>query len=202
MPYACLMKHSDSSTVELHIQYYIDGAIDVDMLRSFLIFVRERIPDECETLDLFINSAGGSVPIALAMAELLMALPCEVRTCNLSNVDSASIIVFAAGKERFAPPGTTFFFHPVGKEVSGIKSATELRQLADEIDHDTLRETEFLSLRTGTDAKKWRDMMDSGILVDDSTALKLGLATSSERLTICPSALVVNRMSQSDSVNL
>lgn len=182
-------------------QYLIDGGIGPYTLRTFLKFVKDEIPNECAGIDVLLQSVGGSVSVALALAELLMALPCEVRTCNLSNVDSASIIVFAAGKERFAPPGTTFFFHSVGKEVSGIKSATELRQLADEIDHDTLRETEFLSLRTGTDAKKWRDMMDSGILVDDSTALKLGLATSSERLTICPSALVVNRMSQSDSDN-
>ncbi len=172
-------------------QYVLNGNIGTDALRTFLTFVRDDIPDDCTGLDVLIQSVGGSVPVALAFAELLLSLPCEIRTCNLSNVDSASIIVFAAGKERFAPRGTTFFLHPVGKEVSGIKNAAELRQLADEIDHDTLRETEFLSRRTRTNAQEWRDMMNRGTLINDVTALALGLATSSESLTISPSSLVV-----------
>lgn len=172
-------------------QYVLNGSIGTDELRTFLTFVRDEIPDDCEGLDVLMQSEGGSVPVALAFAELLLSLPCEVRTCNLSNVDSAAVIVFAAGKERFAPRGSTFFLHPVGKCITGVKNAAELRQLADEIDYDTGRETEFLSRQTGTNSQKWRDLMDKSVRIDDSTALELGLATSCESLIINPSSLVV-----------
>lgn len=177
-------------------QYLLDGAVGPEALRTFLSFVKDEVPNDCAGIDVLIRSVGGSVPVALAFAELLLSLPCGVRTCNLANVDSASIIVFAAGKERLAPRGTTFFLHPVGKEVVGVKTAAELRRLADEIEHDTFRETEFLARRTGTDARKWRDMMDRETRIDSVAACALGLATSVASLAINPASLVVKTQLQ------
>ena len=174
-------------------QYFLNGCIDADELRTFLMFVKNEVPDDCARIDVLIQSVGGAVQVALAFADLLQSLPCEVRTFNLSNVDSASIVVFAAGKDRFAPKGTTFFLHPVGKRITGVKNAAELRQLADEIDRDTFREIDFLARRTGTDARTWRNLMNKKTIIDNSTALALGLATSNEGLSINPSSLVVKR---------
>lgn len=177
-------------------QYFLDGEICADALRSFLAFVKDDIPDGCEGLDLFIQSVGGSVPVAFAMADFLMSLPIAVRTYNLSNVDSASIIVYAAGEERLVSPNSTFFLHPVCKPVSGLKNAKELRRLADEIEYDARREAKFLSRRTGAAESRWRRIMEEGATLDGTQAVELGLATSCKSIVLVSSLLTVGRGSK------
>lgn len=156
--------------------FFLIGAVMPDQLRRLVCFLREDVPENATCVDVLIESEGGSVAAALAMARLLKALPCPVRTWNLSSVDSAAIVVFAAGSDRYCAPGGSFFFHPVGREVVGAKTAEEFRKIADEIDSDERQVAEFMSEATGTMAETWQLLMRTSRTMSAEEALATGLA--------------------------
>lgn len=157
--------------------YTISGILDQKCLEEFLKFIQNDVPDECTRLHVQICSNGGHISIALAMGQLLRALPCEVLTYNIANVDSAAIAVFASGKQRVCAPHGVFMFHPAAKEISGAKNAAELRALADEVDSDAERFVSFLGRCTGTSKKDWTQKMDSSMRLTAKNALDVKLVT-------------------------
>jgi ATP-dependent protease ClpP protease subunit len=60
---------------------------------------------------LYIDSAGGSVYGALAVATVLMLRKIEATAVVLSECSSATLLVFAACKKRLVNPCSTFLFH-------------------------------------------------------------------------------------------
>ena len=161
--------------------FFLIGAVMPDQLRQLVRFLHEDVPENAACVDVLIESEGGSVAVALAMARLLKALPCPVRTWNLSNVDSAAIVVFAAGIDRFCAPGGGFFFHPVGREVVGAKTAEEFRKIADEIDSDERQVAEFMAESTGSSAETWQVLMRTSRTMSAEEAMATGLAVGIRR---------------------
>ena len=161
--------------------YTISGVLDQKCLEEFLKFLQNDVPDECTRLHIQICSNGGHVSIALAMGQLIRTLPCEVLTYNIANVDSAAIAVFASGKQRMCAQHGVFMFHPAAKEISGAKSAAELRALADEVDSDEERLISFLEYCTGTSKSVWKQKMALSTRLTAETALSDNLVTEVEK---------------------
>ena len=157
--------------------YTISGILDQKCLEDFLRFIQNDVPDKCARLNILVCSNGGHISIALAIGQLLRALPCEIVTYNIANVDSAAIAVFASGKRRICTPQGTFMFHPAAKEIAGAKSATELRMLAEEVDSDAERLVAFLERCTATSKRVWKQKMDSSVQLTAKSALDVKLAT-------------------------
>lgn len=171
------MKKESMDNGACEFTYAISGAIDQKCLERFMEFLQNEVSDECTRLHIMICSNGGLVSVAIAIGQLLRSLPCEVVTYNISNVDSAAIAVFAGGTRRVCTPHGTFVFHPAAKEVSGVKSAAELRLLAKEVDSDAKRFVSFLECCTGTPMKDWESKMDSKVRMSAKNATMIMLAT-------------------------
>ena len=75
-----------------------------------------KVPDDIQELHLLLNSPGGSVPVALGIANFLESLPCNLITYNISRCNSAAIMLFVAGKKRYCVPEGTFLAHSVNIE--------------------------------------------------------------------------------------
>jgi len=163
------------------------GSIDVTLAERMLGFLREKVPEDCPRIHLAIQSPGGSVPVALALANILQALPCPVTTYNIGNVDSAATILFAAGSERVCAPGARFLLHPIKKSVEGYHTLDTLSSLIKEITEDTRRVTELLAQRTGRTApSRWEELMSAPHSLSSEAAVELGLA---HRIDECRRAL-------------
>jgi len=63
---------------------------------------------------LMLSTPGGSVMNGMNIYNVLRAMPFELITHNVGNVDSIGNLVFLAGTQRFASPHSTFMFHGVG----------------------------------------------------------------------------------------
>jgi len=63
---------------------------------------------------LMLSTPGGSVMNGMNIYNVLRALPFELTTHNVGNVDSIGNVVFLAGTHRYASPHSTFMFHGVG----------------------------------------------------------------------------------------
>ena len=80
------------------IKVSFTGNVNEENVRSFINEVKilnEKFPNST-TLTIYISSPGGSVDIATELFNFLKLSDCKVRTVNLSCVNSAAIIIFAA----------------------------------------------------------------------------------------------------------
>jgi len=95
---------------------------------------------QTKTLYLLINTSGGSVSHGIALYNILRALPFDVITHNIGNVDSIGNVIFLAGKKRYAVSNATFMIHPV---KTGLKSRqvsyTGLSEKLSSVDADNKR---------------------------------------------------------------
>ena len=159
---------------EAHI--VLMDTIDTGKAENILSLLKEKVSEDCTHIHLAIQSPGVSVPVALALANLLLALSCPITTYNIGNVDSAALIVFAAGAERICSPKALFLTHPIGKNVEGVQTIETLSSLIQEIEEDTRRVVEFLAQRTKvTPASIWSELMSKPHIISSDEALKIGL---------------------------
>lgn len=63
---------------------------------------------------LCISSPGGDVMSGMNIYNMLRAMPFELTTHNVGNVDSIANAIYLAGEKRHACPHSTFMFHGVG----------------------------------------------------------------------------------------
>jgi ATP-dependent protease ClpP protease subunit len=159
---------------EAHI--VLMDTIDTEKAENILSLLKEKVSDDCTHIHLAIQSPGGSVPVALALANLLLSLSCPITTYNIGNVDSAALIVFAAGTERVCSPEAMFATHPISKKVEGIQTIETLSSLIQEIEEDTRRVAEFIARQTKKEPPStWRELMSKTHIICSEEALKIGL---------------------------
>ena len=154
----------------------IQGPIDYTLLRRFHQDVVPRI-EQSKQLNLYIDSAGGIVLLAMALARFLSSLD-NVWTYNIGTCDSAAILLFAAGKVRVVDEhGGTFFFHEVEKKLQGCFTLSTLAKEIKQLQKDTQLITQFLAERTGQPNALWIHYMRLSKQIDGNTAHSLNLAT-------------------------
>src|SRR5689334_10006668 len=86
--------------------------IEADTLDKLAALIAE-LPNHVKTLHLLISTGGGTVMHGIAAYNLLKSLPHTVITHNIGDVNSIGIIMFLAGKKRYASPLATFMIHGV-----------------------------------------------------------------------------------------
>ena len=166
---------------------YIDFSVSVNAIsvRNLIDTLTNKVPNHVQELHLLINSPGGSVPVALGLANFLESLPCKLITYNISRCDSAAIMLFVAGEERFCVPEGTFFAHSVNIELSGQYSLDSLRMEYLKLQQDYKSILSYLSRKTSVSARCWRNYMtEKGHVFSAQEALTRGLATRIEELKI------------------
>jgi len=99
---------------------------------------------------LMLSTPGGSVMHGMNIYNVLRALPVELITHNVGNVDSIGNAVFLAGEKRYASPHSTFMFHGVGFDVTQPTRMEEkfLRERLDGITSDQKRIGSVIEDRT------------------------------------------------------
>ena len=97
---------------------------------------------QCKEIYLLLHSNGGNVSAGIFCYNMLRALPCNLITHNVGNVDSIANVVFLAGDKRYTAPSATFMFHSVGFTINGPfrLQETNLREHLDSIvaDHNRI----------------------------------------------------------------
>lgn len=155
--------------------FIISGCVDEHMVEKILFIVKEKISDNCKKLHIAVQSSGGSVTIALAIADLLMSLPCKVITYNIGNVESAALLIYSAGEDRVCSPEARFYIHPIGKEINGVQTVKTLSRYLKEIDQDTDRVAKYLARQTKTNATKWKKIYKKNYTLLPVQAVQLGV---------------------------
>ena len=153
------------------------GGVTEENVRAFITEIKnmvEKNPD-ATSLTIYISSPGENVDIAVELFNFLKLLDCNVRTINISCVNSAAIIIFAAGTERIGAPCSSFYVHSITKNLSGDFTADDLLREAREMSANTDKVATILATASKKNKSYWKRLMRKGCLLTSQKAKELGL---------------------------
>lgn len=159
------------------IKINFTGNINEENVRAFINELKNLIAENPDStlLTIYISSPGGNVDIAVELYHFLKLLDCTVRTVNISCVNSAAIIIFAAGDERISLPCSSFYVHAITKELNGTFTAADLLREAKEMSANTDKVATILANTTNKNKSYWKRLMSKGCLLTSQKAKELGL---------------------------
>ena len=164
------MKNSD-------IKINFNGKVNEENIRTFIAEIKnltEQNP-ESKLLTIYISSQGGNVDIAIELFNFLKLSDCKITTVNISCVNSAAIIIFAAGDERICFPCSSFYVHSVTKNLNGNFTAADLLREAKEISANTDKVATILANASNKSKSYWKRLMRKGCFLNPKKAKELGL---------------------------
>lgn len=198
MKYYQLAKHENTATLHIFGDIVDDVYSDGVCALSFAYDLEQL--GEVDSIDVYINSYGGSVSQGFSIYNQLRNHPAKVRTiCNGFACSIASVI-FLAGDERIMQGPSLLMIHNPWTMSCG--NANELRKTADDLDKMGQVSVDLYCQITGLDESTIKEMMDKETWLSASDALELGFATdiikneSSEPLSVVQSVRtnLINRI--------
>lgn len=159
------------------IKISFTGSVNEENVRIFITEIKnlvEKNPD-ATSLTIYISSPGGNVDIAVELFNFLKLLDCTIRTVNISCVNSAAIIIFAAGTERISLPCSSFYVHSITKNLNGDFTADDLLREAKEMNANTDKVATILAQTSNKNKSYWKRLMRKGCLLTSQKAKELGL---------------------------
>lgn len=131
---------------------------------------------DVDTINVHINSYGGSVSGGWAIYSTLLEHPARVNTYGDGFVASAALYPFLPGDNRYASNLSAYYLHQVIMEANG--NAKELRTAAEEADFFTSRGIQAFVVRAGMDPEEVRTLMEGETWLTPAQALEYGIATA------------------------
>ena len=164
------MPHAHSDLVLL-------GSIDDTLVQNL---TRELQHDRYQRhipLRLFISSPGGSMPLALTLARLLLSLFDHIETYNLATVDSAAVCLYLTGNKRHSFTSSRFFLHPASVALTQPATEERLQENLRIIRSDTASMIDFYQERTNIDEPTLRHWFATPTVLTSNEAIAQGIAT-------------------------
>ena len=160
-------------------------SVNEENVRAFVTEIKNLTKQnpESTSLTIYMSSPGGNVDIAIELFNFLKLLDCKVRTVNMSCVNSAAIIVFAAGTERISLPCSSFYVHSITKELNGNFTAADLLREAKEISANTDKVATILANTSNKSKAYWKRLMRKGCLLTSQKAKELSLVNNITKYT-------------------
>lgn len=125
-------------------------------------------------LDIHINSAGGSVPDGIAIANAVRAHKGRKRTIVDGMAASIASIIMQAGDERIVEPGSMVMIHDASTFVGGTQA--DLQKTADALGKHSDNLAKQYADRAGGSPEQWRDIMRAETWYTAEEAVAAGLA--------------------------
>ncbi len=125
--------------MKLLINFFID--ITELSTNYFINSVSQKISQYGISLDeiiIQISSSGGSSDHGLLIYNFLKGLGIKKTTVGMSNVDSAAIMLFCAGEERFAMSSCRFLIHEPVIPLNAQFNSTKLKEISNMLKNITI----------------------------------------------------------------
>ena len=164
----------------IDIKVRFSGSINEENVRAFIKEIKHMIElnPESKSITIYLYSSGGNVDIAVELFGFLKLLDCKVRIVNTSCVNSAAIVVFAAGTERICLPCSSFYVHSITKNLHGSFTVNDLQRDIKEMTANTDKIAEILAQTSNKSKSYWKRLMSKGYLLTAKKAKELGLVNA------------------------
>ncbi|MBI2098718.1 MAG: ATP-dependent Clp protease proteolytic subunit [Candidatus Wildermuthbacteria bacterium] len=154
-----------------------EGSVN-DLIKFITIQLAQQNPQKpIDELVIQISSSGGSSDHGLLAYNFLKQISIPKTTIGMGNVDSAAIMIFAAGDKRLAMPSCRFVLHEAIATLGGQFSPSKLSEMARLIQRITDDYSEVVSKVTGEEKASISEEVRKGSVMSSSEALELKLVT-------------------------
>jgi ATP-dependent protease ClpP protease subunit len=82
-----------------------------NFVRSTLTHSKDSKPSNFDRVRIMISSGDGNVIAAFGAYNEIRSMPIEIHTMNTGATDSSALMIFMAGKKRYASAKSAFLFH-------------------------------------------------------------------------------------------
>lgn len=152
---------------------YLIGSIDAEMYEQFSRQLDELVSKSKQPIELEVCSEGGEDNIAFAIYDKMRSCKAKFHVTAYGEVQSAAILIVAAGDIRKAGAQTVFMVHESSAELDG-----ETKDLRREVARLERSEEQFYRLiekHSSTSYEVWRTMAKQTSYFTSETALSHGL---------------------------
>jgi ATP-dependent Clp protease protease subunit len=110
----------------LHIVHFI-GPINHNSACAVRNLCLQAVQNGATEIELHMSSEGGNMTAGFALYFFLKSLPVPLTTHNIGSVESIAVVIFLAGQQRYACPGTRFLIHPLHWGFGSLVAADHAR---------------------------------------------------------------------------
>lgn len=110
----------------LHIVHFI-GPINHGSASTVRNLCLQALQNGATELELHLSTEGGNMTAGFALYFFLKSLPIPLTTHNIGSVESVGVVIFLAGQQRRACPGTRFLIHPLHWGFGNLVAADHSR---------------------------------------------------------------------------
>ncbi len=161
----------------MEIWYTVTGTVEKKMVQDVIAGINEDLYSKPVTrLRLLIASGGGEIEAGINLYAYLRALPVEVETLGFGEVDAAAVLIYLAGRRRFAVDGCQFFFHEGRYTVRDQTAPIHVHEEAIAVFKRELHEmVRIIAVETGNDGEVVAQMLRRSKSMLGSEAKDFGL---------------------------
>lgn len=135
-----------------------------------------QIPDDVTTLEIGINSPGGSVTQGVSIYNMLRESGYKIRTYILGEASSIASVIFMAGDERIFPDGTFALIHTPSHSVNQNLREAKINLAHLESVNASMKSIYLTHLNVSED--ELDEMLDKETIITPSEGIEIGFATS------------------------
>ena len=153
-----------------------NSAVDKKSIDELLMLCGQAVRVGVPEVTICMSSTGGALDAAFYGYNLLEALPLKIITHNVGTVQSAALLIFVCGDERYAAPGTTFFFHDPAFEAKAQRlTGPALNKKLRAIEEEIARSATILAEKINRSEQRIKGWQTAETLMDGATAVKAGV---------------------------
>ena len=146
----------------------VDGAMFLHLSEALAEFEKETKP---QTVLIELNSDGGNILDAFAIAARIKSSKCVVNVCVYGRAYSAAVLILAAGAKRSMSKHSFLYFHEALGRYKG--SNTNFQIHAEQLNREEQTFNAAMEEYTGLGADLWDDLAVNETFIGSATALKL-----------------------------
>ncbi|MDL2356936.1 MAG: ATP-dependent Clp protease proteolytic subunit [Pseudomonadota bacterium] len=110
----------------LHIVHFI-GPINHSSACTVRNLCLQALQSGATEIALHMSTEGGNMTAGFALYFFLKSLPLPLTTHNIGSIESVGVVIFLAGQQRYACPGTRFLVHPLHWGFGNLVAADHAR---------------------------------------------------------------------------
>lgn len=185
----------DGKSLKSHGIIYLSGSIEDSTARTVCEQILEiNLAGEVETIQLIINSCGGSCSAGFAIIDLLEWSKIPIHAVGLGQIASMALLIFMAGTKRIITPRTSILSH----RFSALSAGSHAQLIAGRREEDLMHQRildhfrRYSRLKTDQEVES-KLLRETDVWLTPEEAVEYGLADIIEPLKRGP---VVSNRSQ------
>ena len=150
---------------------FLEGEITndkaMDFIKNLMVLSFEDLP-----IQLFINSPGGSIDAGFTILDALKDYPRQIETFCIGRCYSMAAIIFILSENRYIFPSSKIMLHePLISQIQG-QSASEVKELSNNLENYKKQLIELLSKRTHQTTKYFEKALKNDTFYSAEECLK------------------------------